>query len=95
MIINNIHHQRFNQKVKNSVLLAEKSGISYSKLSKLFSSLEGITIEKYIILQKIEKVKELITYQEKTMSEIAFEMGYSSSQHLSNQFKSTTGNVYS
>ena len=91
LVVEMIHHNSFQKSVKNSVYLAEKTGIPYHKLSKLFSSLEGITIEKYMILQKIEKVKELLTYGEKSLSEIAFELGYSSSQHLSNQFKSTTG----
>lgn len=63
----------------------------YHSLSSLFSSIENITIEQYIILQKIERVKELLKYGELTLSEIAFKMGYSSVQHLSNQFKKVTG----
>ena len=63
----------------------------YSFLSNLFSSEEGLTIEKYAILQKIEKVKELISYGELNMSEIAFKMDYSSVAYLSSQFKKTTG----
>ena len=59
-------------------------------MSKLFSKVEGITIEKYILHQKVEKVKELLSYDEKNISEIAFEMNYSSSAHLSNQFKKAT-----
>lgn len=70
---------------------SEKLGFDYSYLSMLFSSYEGITIEKYIILQKIERVKELLTYGELTLSEIAYQMDYSSVQHLSNQFKKVTG----
>ena len=73
------------------VYLSEKLGMSYQYLSSLFSSTEGITIEKYIINQKIEKVKELIVYDELTLSEIAYRLGYSSVQHLSNQFKRVTG----
>ena len=64
---------------------------SYSYLSSLFSKVEGRTIEKFVILQRIERVKELLVYGEKTISEIAWELGYSSSQYLSNQFKSETG----
>lgn len=63
----------------------------YSFLSKLFSEVEGITIEKYIILQKIEKVKELLAYDELSLGEIAFRLGYSSVAHLSTQFKKITG----
>ncbi|MCX8104642.1 MAG: AraC family transcriptional regulator [Ignavibacterium album] len=81
-------------KIKNilfSDLLQEKLNLSYQYLSGLFSSSEGITIEKFIILQKIEKVKELIVYDELSLSEIAYRLGYSSIQHLSNQFKKITG----
>lgn len=74
-----------------SDLLQENLNLSYQYLSTLFSSSEGITIEKYIILQKIEKVKELIVYDELSFSEIAYRLGYSSVQHLSNQFKKITG----
>lgn len=78
-------HQNF------SDFLAEKTGHDYGQLSALFSSVEGITLEKYIIAQKIEKVKELLTYGELTVSEIAFRLAYSSVQHLSNQFRQVTG----
>jgi AraC-like DNA-binding protein len=63
----------------------------YNTLSNLFSEIEGTTIEKYYILQKIERVKELLTYNEKTLSEIAFLLDYSSVAYLSNQFKTVTG----
>jgi len=66
-------------------------GADYSTISNLFSLAEGITIEKFTILQKIEKVKELLSYKELTISEIAFKMGYSSNAHLSSQFKKVTG----
>lgn len=72
-------------------MLQENLNLSYQYLSTLFSSSEGITIEKYIILQKIEKVKELIVYDELSFSEIAYRLGYSSVQHLSSQFKKITG----
>lgn len=71
--------------------LSQKLGYDYSYLSSLFSSVEGITIEKYIILQRIEKVKELLIYNELTLSEIAYRTGYSSVQHLSNQFRKIIG----
>ena len=90
-VIQMIHHADRLPEVKNSVFLSEKLGVSYTYLSKLFSKHEHLTIEKYIILQKIERVKELLSYQELTLSEIAFQLGYSSVQHLSNQFKSVTG----
>ena len=77
--------------VNFSEYLTHNSGLNYHYLSTLFSSLEGTTIEKYIIHQKIEKVKELLVYGELTLSEIAFRLGYSSVQHLSNQFKKITG----
>ena len=65
--------------------------LDYPYLSNLFSSIEGITIEKYYIAQKIERAKELLVYDELSLSEIAFKLGYSSVQHLSNQFKKVTG----
>ncbi len=77
--------------IRKSDYLVEKLGLSYQHLSKVFSSKEHITLEKYIILQKIERIKELIHSQEYTLSEIAFIMDYSSVQYLSNQFKSITG----
>lgn len=63
----------------------------YSYISRLFSEVEGITIEQFFILQKIEKVKELLMYRERNLSEIAWMLGYSSVQHLSAQFKKVTG----
>ncbi len=91
-IINVIHHgMEIPSHMNYSTFLAERLGSDYSNLSSLFSSIEGMTIEKYIILQKVEKVKELIVYNELTFSEIAYRLGYSSSQHLSTQFKKTTG----
>lgn len=66
-------------------------GTDYATVSALFSSMENVTIERYLILQRIERVKELIKYDELTLSEIAFRLGYSSVAHLSNQFKKVTG----
>ena len=77
--------------VRNSDYLSEKLGHPYPYLSKLFSEKTGITLEKYIILIKVEKIKELVIYDELTLSEIAYNLGYSSVQYLSNQFKEVTG----
>jgi AraC-like DNA-binding protein len=86
-------HQGNNDQVNAnfSDIIAERVGLDYNYISSLFSSLEGMTIERYIILQRIEKVKELMVYNELTLSEIAWKTGYSSVQHLSNQFKKITG----
>jgi AraC family transcriptional regulator len=78
-------------KLNYSDYISNELGHDYHSLSALFSSVENITIEQYIILQKIERVKELLKYGELTLSEIAYKMGYSSVQHLSNQFKKVTG----
>jgi AraC-like DNA-binding protein len=77
--------------VRKSEYLVEKTGLSYAYLSRIFSSHEHITLEKFIILHKIERIKELIDQDEFTLSEIAFMMDYSSVQYLSNQFKHITG----
>ena len=77
--------------VRKSEYLVEKIGLSYSYLSRIFSTHENTTLEKYIILHKIERIKELIDQDEFTLSEVAFMMDYSSVQYLSNQFKHTTG----
>ena len=76
---------------KLSVVLAEKLQADYNYLSSLFSSVEGLTIEKYVILQRIERVKELLAYNELSLNEIADKLYYSSVQHLSQQFKKVTG----
>ena len=81
--------QHFDEKY--SEYIVEKIGMDYHYLSNLFSSVENITIEQFIILQKIERAKELLKYGELTLSEIAYKLGYSSVQHLSNQFKKITG----
>lgn len=77
--------------VRKSEYLVEKMGRSYQTLSKLFSKTEPITLEKYIILQKIERVKELAMEDKISLSEIAWMMDYSSPHHLSNQFKLVAG----
>lgn len=90
-VIDLVHNSTFNAMVRNSDYLVERFGMSYPYISSLFSKKENITLEKFIILHKIEKVKELIEYGELTLSEIAYMMGYSSVQYLSTQFKSVTG----
>ncbi|MBF9252200.1 helix-turn-helix transcriptional regulator [Pontibacter sp. 172403-2] len=82
---------RVTTNLRNSDYIASEVGQSYSSLSKTFSKRAGTTIEKYIIRQKIDKVKELLAYGEMNLSEIARKLGYSSVHHLSNQFKSVTG----
>lgn len=77
--------------VKFSNYIAEQLHSDYNQLSSLFPSVEGITIEKYMILQKIEYAKELLFYDELTLSEISYKLGYSSVHYLSNQFKKVTG----
>ena len=79
------------QKMKLSIYLAKKLFHEYTYLSSLFSSVEGRTIESYFILQRIEKVKELLVYDELTLLDISVELDYSSTSHLSNQFKQVTG----
>ncbi|MCX6280553.1 MAG: helix-turn-helix domain-containing protein [Bacteroidetes bacterium] len=86
-----IHNSTYNAMVRNSDYLVERFEMSYPYISSLFSKHENITLEKFTILHKIEKVKELIQYGELTLSEIAYMMGYSSVQYLSTQFKSVTG----
>lgn len=78
-------------KMKLSAYLSQHLHLEYTYLSSFFSSVEGRTIENYFIEQRIEKVKELLVYKEMTLSEIAFEMEYSSVAHLSSQFKKITG----
>jgi AraC-like DNA-binding protein len=91
-VINHVHHHSSGEAFHNLTDYLEKEiGKSYSSLSVLFSKNEGRTIEKFTIQQRIERVKELLIYGEKTISEIAYELGYSSAQYLSNQFKSETG----
>ena len=78
-------------RINYSDFIAERLERDYSYLSSLFSESEDITIEKYIINQKIEKVKELLEYDELNLNQIALQMGYSSTAHLSTQFKNVTG----
>jgi AraC-like DNA-binding protein len=91
IIINEIHHRDDSALQNLSTILSDKLHYDYSYLSRLFSSVEGRTIEKFVLSQKTEKVKELLIYNELTLSEIAFRMHYSSTAHLSAQFKKVTG----
>ena len=90
-VINIIHGTGDDKRYKYSQILSEALHHDYSHLSKLFSEVEGTTIEQFILKQKIEKVNELIAYDELSINEIASRLGYSSSAHLSAQFKKVTG----
>ena len=91
LLIHHIHYSQPDLKTNWSDLISSELNYEYNYLSNLFSSVEGTTIENYIIRQKIEKVKELLVYDELTLSEIAWKLGYSSVAHLSSQFKKITG----
>jgi len=92
IVIGKVHHSEFlDTRVNWSALLADELRQDYKHLSSLFSAVEGITLEHYIIQQKIERVKELLSYNELNLSEISYKLGYSSVAHLSTQFKKTTG----
>jgi AraC family transcriptional regulator len=91
-VINTVHDKEgMDRKLNWSSVLSDEMHYEYNYLSNLFSSVEGITLEQYIIRQKIERVKELLSYDQLTLSEIAHLLDYSSVQHLSNQFKKVTG----
>ena len=91
VIIDLIQNQNGELLQNLSDVLREKLQQDYNYLSRLFSDVEGITIEKYFISQKIEKVKELLVYDELNLSEIAYRLNYSSVAYLSSQFKKITG----
>jgi len=91
VIIDLVHYQDNDNKNNLSDILSRELHQDYNYLSNLFSEVEGTTIEKYFIAQKIEKVKELLVYDELSLSEIAFRLNYSSVAYLSNQFKKVTG----
>jgi AraC-like DNA-binding protein len=93
LIVKVVHHDDDQLSVNLSEYLSAELHYDYSYLSNLFSEVENTTIEKYFISQKIEKVKELLVYDELTLSEIAFRMGYSSVAYLSTQFKKVTGHT--
>ncbi len=91
VIIEMVHYEEDLPRVNFSDYLAEKLKYSYTYLANLFSETEGTTIEHFVILHKIERVKELIIYDELNLTEIAEKLHYSSVSHLSNQFKKITG----
>ena len=91
VIVEMVHYSNEELKTNFSDYLSEKLHYNYAYLADLFQEVQGTTIEHYIILHKIERVKELLVYDELTLSEIAYLMHYSSVAHLSNQFKKITG----
>jgi len=92
VIIDLVHHTDMSEmRTSYSDLIAGRLGKDYTYLSRLFSNSQDTTIERFIIQQKVEKIKELLEYGELNLNEIAYQMGYSSSTHLSAQFKSITG----
>jgi AraC-like DNA-binding protein len=84
-----------NSLIRNSDYISDKLQMPYDKLSRIFSKTTGTTLEKYLIVLKIEKVKELLERDEFTLSEIAYMLGYSSVQYLSNQFRKVSGHTVS
>ncbi|MDT8416050.1 MAG: helix-turn-helix domain-containing protein [Flavobacteriaceae bacterium] len=91
VIIELVHHSGETIKVNFSDYLSEKLNHDYTYLANLFSEVQGVTIEHFLIDHKIERIKELIIYDELNITEIAWKMNYSSVAHLSNQFKKMTG----
>lgn len=91
LLIQKIQEENIGEHFSLQKFLSQNIFKDYSSISKLFSEVEGITIEQFFILQKIEKVKEKLMYNEESLSQIAFSLGYSSTQHLSGQFKKVTG----
>lgn len=91
LLIQKVQGNSIDEHFSISKFINDKIYKDYSSISRLFSEVEGITIEQFFILQKIEKTKELLIYNEQSLSQIAFNLGYSSTQHLSNQFKKLTG----
>lgn len=90
-IVTLVHHSHEELKTNLSAFITAQVYQDYNYLSNLFSEVEGTTIEKYFIAQRIERAKELLVYNEMSLSEIAFQLGYSSVAYLSNQFKKITG----
>ncbi|MDZ4824594.1 MAG: AraC family transcriptional regulator [Flavobacteriales bacterium] len=90
-IVEVVHYSSEPLKYKLSAYLAEKSGYNYNYLSNLFSQVEGVTIEQYFLVQRIEKAKELMVYDNYTLEEIADMLGFSGASHMGKQFKQLTG----
>ncbi len=91
VIIEMIHYTDELPKVNYSDYISEKVGYNYTYLANIFSEVKGITIQQFIIIHKIERVKELLIYDELSLTEISYKLHYSSVAHLSNQFKKITG----
>ena len=91
MITEMIHYSDKLAKVNYSEYISEKLGYDYTYLANTFSEVKGITIQQFIINHKIERVKELLLYEELNLTEISYKLHYSSVAHLSNQFKKVTG----
>lgn len=91
VIIEMIHYSDELPKINYSDYISEKLGYDYTYLSNIFSEVKGITVQNFIIIHKIEKVKELLLYDELNLTEISYKLHYSSVAHLSNQFKKITG----
>jgi AraC family transcriptional regulator len=91
LLIQKVQKGNVEEHLSLTKFVGEKVFKDYSAVSKLFSQLEGITLEQFFNLQKIEKVKEWLIYNEQSLTQIAFNLGYSSTQHLSSQFKNITG----
>lgn len=91
IIIEMVHYTDELPKVNYSDYISEKVGLDYTHISKIFSEVKGITIEQFIIAHKIERVKELLLYDELNLTQISYMMNYSSVAHLSKQFKKVTG----
>lgn len=91
VIIEMIHYSDELPKINYSDFIAEKLNFDYTYLSNIFSEVKGITIQQFIIIHKVEKIKELILYDELNLTEISYKLNYSSVAHLSNQFKKITG----
>jgi len=91
LITEMVHYSEEEPKLNYSDYISEKLGYNYNYLSNIFSEVKGITIQQFIIINKIERVKELLLYDEQNLTEIADQMHYSSVSHLSNQFKKITG----
>ncbi len=91
VIIEMVHHSDTLPKVNYSEYISDKLGYDYTYLANTFSEVKGITIQQFIIIHKIERVKELILYNELNLTEISYKLHYSSPAHLSNQFKKITG----
>jgi AraC-like DNA-binding protein len=91
IIIEMVHYSEEMPAVNYSTYISEKLNYDYTYLSNIFSEVKGITIQQFIIIHKIERVKELLLYEELNLTEISYKLNYSSVAHLSNQFKKITG----